>query len=370
MPSPKDVAVVSPEPGRTDEVPLPLAQRNQELEHEHSMTKEYLQATIEERESTLEELQSANEELQSSNEELQSTNEELETSKEEMQSTNEEPTTVNDELQSRMTELSQTNDDLHNVLAGVDNAVIIVGLDLRIRRYTVAAERLFNLIPADLGRTIGFLDPFFAFASGSSSTAGEREAPRGAGALAAKVSAVIQSLASLEEEVLASNHRWYALRITPYKTLDHAIRGALLTLTDIDVRRRATEITRDVGAYADRFLAPIGHPLLILDRKLRVVWCNEPFLATFQLAREETIGSMLPSLGARQLAEPGLRDRLESLLATGAAFRDHRLRYRSGEAGEHVFRISGSQVPASGETSLVLLSIEPAPAPPPGGAST
>ena len=107
----------------------------------------------------LEELKSANEELQSANEELQSTNEELETSKEELQSTNEELTTVNDELQNRMAELGQTNDDLHNVLAGVDNAVVIVGMDLRLRRFTSAAEKLFKLVPADVGRPVGFLDP-------------------------------------------------------------------------------------------------------------------------------------------------------------------------------------------------------------------
>ena len=111
------------------------------------VTKEYLQSTIEELESANEELKSSNEELQSSNEELQSTNEELETSKEELQSSNEELTTVNDELQNRMAELQQTNDDLHNVLGGIGEAIVIVGMDLRIRRYTHSAEKLLNLVP-------------------------------------------------------------------------------------------------------------------------------------------------------------------------------------------------------------------------------
>jgi hypothetical protein len=68
---------------------------------------------------------------------------------------------------------------------------------------------------------------------------------------------------------------------------------------------------------------------------------------------------MLPSLGARQFAAQELRDRLESLFATGAVFRDYRLGYRSSETGARSFCVSGSQVPASGETQLVLLSIEP-----------
>jgi two-component system, chemotaxis family, CheB/CheR fusion protein len=343
MPSPKEVPALALEHGEGDETLLPLVQRRQELERELALTREVLQSTIEERESTLEELKSANEELQSSNEELQSTNEELETSKEEMQSTNEELTTVNDELHDRMAELSQTNDDLHNVLTGVDNAVVIVGMDLRIRRYTSAAERLFNLVPGDIGRSIGFLDAFL-----------------GMGALEPKVSTVIHSLSTLEEEVLAANQHWYALKIISYKSLDHAIRGALVTLVDIDVRKRAVDMTRDVGAYAARFLDVISHPLLILDRKLRVVWTNDAFLTTFQLSAEETSGSNLASLGARQLADPGLRERLEGVFASASVLRGYELRLRLPEGGERSVRVGASLIPASTEAPLALLSIEPA----------
>lgn len=66
-----------------------------------------------------------------------------------------------EELQNRMDELSQSNDDLHNVLAGVDHAVLILGMDLRVRRFTGTAERLFTLVGADVGRPVGFLSSFF-----------------------------------------------------------------------------------------------------------------------------------------------------------------------------------------------------------------
>ncbi len=341
MPEPKEVPVAALEATPAGEAPSPLGLRIQELERELAVTKEYLQATIEERESTLEELKSANEELQSSNEELQSTNEELETSKEEMESTNEELTTVNDELQSRMTELSLTNDDLHNVLTGVDNAVVIVGMDLRIRRFTGAAERLFHLVPADVGRSIGFLDSFL-----------------GTGVIEPKVADVIQTLSTLEEDFLASNQRWYTLKINPYRTLDHSIRGALVTLTDIDVRKRTAEMTRDVTEYAAKFLSAIGHPLLIVDRKLRIVWANDVFLSAFQLAAEETLGSTLATLGARQLADPVLRERIEGVFSSASVLRDVQVRVRSPEGTERTMRIGASQIPASSDRPLVLLSIE------------
>jgi len=319
------------------------AQRITALERELASTKEYLQTTIEEKESALEELQSANEELQSSNEELQSTNEELETSKEEMQSTNEELTTVNEELQNRMVELSQSNDDLHNVLAGVDNAMVIVGMDLRIRRFTTAAERLFHLVPGDIGRNIGFLDQFLGTAA----------------TLEPKVSAVIQNLSVFEQEVLAANRRWYVFRITPYKTLDHAIRGALLTFIDIDVRKRAEEMFRDVGSYADKFLGAINHPLVIVDRKLRVVWANAPFYTTFQVSPDETLGTLLTGLGAKQFADPGLRDRLEGVFSGSAIFRDYEIRVQQPDGEGRMMSFGGSLVPASPETPVVLVSVEP-----------
>src|SRR5204863_2887055 len=122
-------------------------------------SREYLQSIIQDLEAANEELQSANEEVLSSNEELQSTNEELDTAKEELQSTNEELNTVNEELQGRNEELSRVNSDLVNLLASVQIAIVMVSRDLRIRRFTPMAERILNLIPTDVGRPIGDLNP-------------------------------------------------------------------------------------------------------------------------------------------------------------------------------------------------------------------
>ena len=180
------------------------------------VTKEYLQSTIEELESANEELKSSNEELQSSNEELQSTNEELETSKEELQSSNEELTTVNDELQNRMAELQLANDDLHNVLGGIGEAIVIVGMDLRIRRYTHVAEEMLNLVAGDIGRSVSQLNAFVI---------GERVED-----LAGRV---IEYLTPVEKEVLCADRRRYRIRVLPYKTLDHSIKGAVIILVDL-----------------------------------------------------------------------------------------------------------------------------------------
>jgi two-component system, chemotaxis family, CheB/CheR fusion protein len=298
--------------------PSDATTRVDELERELKVTKEYLQSTIEELESNAEELKSSNEELQSANEELQSTNEELETSKEELQSSNEELTTVNDELQNRMGELQQTNDDLHNVLTGIVNVVVIVGMDLRIRRYTHAAERVLNLVAGDVGRSITMLNSFVT---------GQR--------VEGLVDRVIHQLAQVRTEVLCADGRWHELHINPYKTLDHTIKGAVLELVDIDDRKRS-EAPPDVLAAQ--------HPLAIVDSELKVLWVN----ARFSQWHRNALGSRLKDIGG--LSDPELGRRLEAVLHGGAAFEDLKV-------GE--LRVSGSCLPILGnEPARLLVAFE------------
>lgn len=186
-----------------------------ELEEELTATREYSQSLIETQEATNEELQSANEEILSSNEELQSTNEELETAKEELQSANEELSTVNDELRSRNAEITQMNNDLTNVLSGIDIAVIMVGGDLTIRRFTPQAEKLIGLIPADIGRPFMNINPKVQIDD-----------------LQAMVLRVIANSTAIEKDVIDAKGRHFQLRILPYRTLDGKIDGAVITIID------------------------------------------------------------------------------------------------------------------------------------------
>ncbi len=185
------------------------------LEGELAATKEYLQSLIETQEAMNEELQSANEEILSSNEELQSTNEELETAKEELQSANEELSTVNDELRSRNTDVSLINNDLSNLLNSIDIAVIMVGNDLTIRRFTPRAQQIYGLIPGDIGRPFFNVNPTI-------------EIPP----LQPLVLKVMSNLQTLEEEFTDSRGTRYQLRILPYRA-DDRIDGAVITLVNV-----------------------------------------------------------------------------------------------------------------------------------------
>ncbi len=202
-----------------------------QLEYELKATKEDLQSTIEELESSNEELKASNEEVMSMNEELQSANEELETSKEELQSLNEELGTVNNQLQDKVEELESANNDMANLLNCTEVAIIFLDNHFRIKRYTPAATRLFNLIATDLDRPISDITPKFPDST-----------------LQQDVEQVLQNLSPQEKQVQTPDGCWWNRRITPYRTLDNRIEGVILTFTDVTLVRRADEQARRLAA--------------------------------------------------------------------------------------------------------------------------
>ena len=205
--------------------------------HIHALTQElrtkdkYLQNTREELESSNEELKSSNEEMQSVNEELQSTNEELETSTEELQSINEELNTVNSELQIKVTDLSRANNDMNNLLAGTGIGTVFVDFQLRILRFTPAASAIIHLIDSDVGRPVTHIV----------ANLGDYTS------LVDDIRSVLNTLLPVQHEVKTPEGQCYTLRIQPYRTLDNAIEGAVITFVDITELVHTREALRKVN---------------------------------------------------------------------------------------------------------------------------
>ena len=243
-------------------------------------------------------MQSANEEVQSANEELQSINEELETSKEEIQSTNEELATVNEEAQNRNLELDQINNDLVNLLSSVQTTIVMLGHDLRIRRFTPMAEKMLNLIPTDVGRPISDIKLNLAIPD-----------------LEALLVEAIDTVNIKEREVQDRQGRWYSLRIRPYKTLENKIDGAVMMFIDVDTLRRAQE-------FAENIVETVREPLLLLDADLRVWRANRSFYQTFKVTAAETENRLIYDLGNGQWNIPELRRLLEEILPRNNSFED------------------------------------------------
>ncbi len=243
------------------------------LRQELATTREYLQSVIEQQEAANEELQSANEEIQSANEELQSINEELETSKEEIQSSNEELATVNDELHTRNAEINQSNNDLVNLLSSVQLPIVMLGADLRIRRFTPAAERLLNLIGTDVGRPITDIKLNVEVDD-----------------LDAMLADVIATVAPREREAQDRSGCWYSVRLRPYRTTDNRIEGAVLVLVDIDSLKRSETRLRE-SEERFRMLADDAPVLIWLDDHQGLQYVNRPYLEFLGVNEREMHGS-------------------------------------------------------------------------------
>ncbi len=188
-----------------------LLRRVQDLELELQGTKENLQTAVEELQASNEELQSSNEELTASNEELQSTNEEL-------HAVNEELYSVNSEFERKNTELQILNDDLNNLSNSTDIGTVFVDRELRIRKFNPAIQRIFRLLPQDLGRPIDHIAYHLD---------GQEE-------MLQDVAWVLEHGKLRQKEVRTHDGRWLLKRVLPFLTVKGAIDGVVLTFTDID----------------------------------------------------------------------------------------------------------------------------------------
>lgn len=191
--------------------------------------------------SSQKELKSTNEELQSANEELQSTNEELTTSREEMQSLNEELQTVNAEQQSKMEELARINNDMRNLLNSTEIVTVFLDNDLHVRRFTPGANKLFKLIPGDVGRPLSDIASDLLYPEMLEET---RE--------------VLRTLVFSEKQITATNGRWFSVRIMPYRTMEDVIGGVVITFADITATKALEAELREENARLKNLLQSDG----------------------------------------------------------------------------------------------------------------
>ena len=301
---------------------------NARLKQELAATQEYLQSIIEEQEASTEELKSANEEAQASNEEL-------ETAKEELQSANEELNTVNDELKTRNVALTEANTDLSNVLTGINVPLVMVGKDLKIRRFTQAIAPVLNLIDSDIGRPIADLKPNI-------------DVPD----LLQLLREVVNGRGAAARQIQDPNGRWFSLQALPYRTSDNKIDGALLVMLDIDAITHARD-------YAEAVVETIRQPLLILNNELKIRRANQAFYATFRVAKEETENRFIYDLGNGQWDIPKLREVLAKIPQEKTGAEDFRVERIFPGIGRKIMLLSARQIrqpPPYAQT--ILLAIE------------
>ncbi len=318
-----------------------IEQENLRLKQELAVTQDYLQSIIEEQNSVNQSLQVANEEILSSNEELQSTNEELETTQEELQATNEELNTINDEFRSRNLELNQTNNDLQNLLGSINIPILMLDGDLRIRRFTPLAERLFNLIGTDLGRRFSDIQSNLALPN-----------------LGTLIETVIHTLTVTEQEVQDLSGHWYSLRIRPYRTTDNRIDGVVIGVIDIDELKRSAVQLETARDYAHAIIETVRQPLLVLDEGFRVLLANRFFYETFTLEPAQVEQQSIFEIEHGGWDILTLRSQLEALRIHNIEVERFEIDEIFDPKGPRILSLSARQIQQDNNQKNILLVIE------------
>ena len=300
------------------------------LRRELAATKEYLQSIVEDKATTLEELKAANEEAQAGNEEL-------ETAQEELESANEELNTLNESLKFSNVELNEVNRDLTNLLESISIPLVMVGRDLRIRRFTRAMEPLLNLIASDVGRSITDLQP-------------QMELPE----LRRLLLDAMEGGSRKPRDVRDPYGRWYSLRILPSVGPDGKPDGAILMFIDIDAAKRGLD-------FAEAIVETVREPLVILDQNLQVLKANKSFYETFHAAKDDTENRLIYDLGNGQWNIPKLRELLESILPSHSTFRDFEVTHEFEHVGRKVMLLNAAEIfNPNAQARTILLAIEDA----------
>ena len=305
--------------------------------------KQDLQTAIETFQVTHEEFTAANEEVLAINEELQSTNEELETSKEELQSVNEELITVNNQLNDKVEDLSKANDDLANFLNSSDVATLFLDRGFCIRRFTVSATRLMNLLSLDVGRPIKDIANQLVNVN-----------------LTSVADAVLKNLATYEQEVAAADGSWYMMRCVPYRTLNDVIDGVVFTFTDVSRLKQSEEAMRRARDYTDNIIQTVPVSLLVLDAKLTVVCANQAFYRTFEVARADTEHRLIYELGSGQWNIPKLREVLDDIAKRDAHIDNFEVEHDFPGIGRKIMSLNGRKLSSNhgDDNNSILLAIE------------
>jgi len=187
--------------------------------------KAQLRVASDEVEMRAQDMKSTTEEYQAVNEELQSSNEELETAKEEMQSVNEELQTVNNEMQSKNERLSRLNSDLQNLLDSTQIATVFLDDKMQIRHFTPSVTSLFPMREGDIGRPITDIVHQLDYHT-----------------LQADLEGVQRDGSVIERDlVLKDGAHSFVMRMNPYRTIQGAIDGVVVTFVDITHRKSQEE---------------------------------------------------------------------------------------------------------------------------------
>lgn len=103
-----------------------------------------------------------------------------------------------------------------NLLNSTEIITVFLNNQLKIRRFTTGADKLFKLIPSDVGRPLSDIVSNLDYST-----------------LSSDAEEVLRTLVFTEKQVATDDGRWYSVRIMPYRTTEDVIDGVVITFSNI-----------------------------------------------------------------------------------------------------------------------------------------
>jgi PAS domain S-box-containing protein len=238
--------------------------------------------------------------------------------------------------------LDALNNDLLNLLTAVDIAFLMVDNDLRLRRFSAAAEKTLNVRAIDIGHPLTSI-------TGRIDLTAFHEPMR----------KVIETLTVERWDIQDADGHWFTATVRPYRTVDNRIAGVVIVFVDIDPLKRTLRAAEEARDYAEGMIETVREPLLVLDRDLRVQRATEAFYNSFQVSRGETAGRLLYDLGNGQWNVPRLRELIGDALFRNQSFQDFEVIHDFPHVGRRTMRLNARRISRDhDERPSVLLAIE------------
>lgn len=123
-------------------------------------------------------------------------------------------------------------------------------------------------------------------------------------------------------------------------------------------REQFTDIA-DACALAQSIVDTVREPVVVLDKKLRVIAASQSFYSAFQVRPEDTQGKLLYTLGDGQWDIPKLRVLLEKIIPEHGVIENYEVEHKFPGVGHRTMYLNARQVDyKAGAETTILLGIE------------
>jgi len=135
--------------------------------------------------------------------------------------------------------------------------------------------------------------------------------------------------------------------------MDKAVNG----INDNAGNQRQDIKVEELLAYANSILATLREPFLVLDKNLLVISSNQSFYTEFGVLEKDTLGCLLPDLGAGQWNNPQLIQLLKEIIPEKNIIKDYEIKNEFKNIGQRVLHLNACRLRISKKTAGILGSM-------------